>query len=444
MKILAKTCENPLVHANTKVAVRPSLKINSLWTLLGNVVNAGSQSAYLIVIAKLGSPDLVGKFAFALALVTPVFMFTNLHLRSIQATDAKGDFRFVDYLGLRIIMTSLALFIIFIIVLCSKYQMDLVLLLGCIGVAKAIESISDTVYGLFQRHENMKIIASSMMIKGPLSLIVLSVLLITSGNIVLASLGIAVSWLSVCVLYDLNYGFKLIRSNNKLTNGDNGKPYNTWNGVELYKLFLVSFPMGVVMFLDSLYINIPRYFIEHLLGTIELGYFAALASLSMAGTTVVSAVGRTISPRLATYYSTHMFHEFKSLLRRIILLSVIIGIFGILIAMLIGDTLLSIIFTPEYATYLPVFVLLMIAVMFLCITNFLGCAVTAMRLFKVQVPIHILNLLVTTMISVWTIKQFGLIGATFAILAGAVVMSLCYLIILVVTWNKITANSERL
>lgn len=443
MKILAKTCENPLVHTNTKVAVRPSLKINSLWTLLGNVVNAGSQSAYLIVIAKLGSPDLVGKFAFALALVTPVFMFTNLHLRSIQATDAKGDFRFVDYLGLRIIMTSLALFIIFIIVLCSKYQMDLVLLLGCIGIAKAIESISDTVYGLFQRHENMKIIASSMMIKGPLSLIVLSVLLITSGNIVLASLGIAVTWLSVCVCYDLNNGFKLLRSNN-VGNGNVGNLYNNRNSLELYKLFLVSFPMGVVMFLDSLYINIPRYFIEHLLGTIELGYFAALASLSMAGTTVVSAVGRTISPRLATYYSTHMFYEFKSLLRRIILLSIVIGIFGILIAMLIGDTLLSIIFTPAYASYLPVFVLLMIAVMFLCITNFLGCAVTAMRLFKVQVPIHILNLLVTTMISVWTIKKFGLIGATFAILAGAVVMSLCYLIILVVTWNKTTANSERL
>ena len=71
---------------------RISLRANVAWTTCGNVVYAMSQWAMLASIAKLGSPYMVGQFALGLAVAAPVYMFTNLQLRSIQATDGKTAF----------------------------------------------------------------------------------------------------------------------------------------------------------------------------------------------------------------------------------------------------------------------------------------------------------------------------------------------------------------
>jgi len=89
-----------------------TLRRNFSWTFTGNLIYAACQWGMLVVLAKLGSPEMVGQFTLGLAVTAPVIMFTNLQLRGIQATDAKGDYVFSDYLGLRLIGTGLALLII--------------------------------------------------------------------------------------------------------------------------------------------------------------------------------------------------------------------------------------------------------------------------------------------------------------------------------------------
>ena len=74
-----------------------SLRKNFSWTFAGNVVYALSQWGMLTVLAKLGSPEMVGRFALGLSITAPIVMFTNLQLRQIQATDARGEYRFGDY-----------------------------------------------------------------------------------------------------------------------------------------------------------------------------------------------------------------------------------------------------------------------------------------------------------------------------------------------------------
>src|SRR5262245_13252375 len=71
---------------------RPSLRTNFLWTLAGNVVYAGCQWGMLIVLAKLGTPAMVGEFSLGLAICAPIFMLSNLNLRGVQATDARGEY----------------------------------------------------------------------------------------------------------------------------------------------------------------------------------------------------------------------------------------------------------------------------------------------------------------------------------------------------------------
>jgi len=50
-----------------------TLRRNFSWTLLGNVVYAGCQWAMLVVLAKLGTPEMVGQFA--LVVTAPIVLY---------------------------------------------------------------------------------------------------------------------------------------------------------------------------------------------------------------------------------------------------------------------------------------------------------------------------------------------------------------------------------
>ena len=85
------------------------LRKNFAWTLSGNVVYAGCQWGMLIAIAKLGTPAMLGQFALGLAIAGPIFIMAQLHLRAVQATDARHEYLFGHYFALRILGTAAAL-----------------------------------------------------------------------------------------------------------------------------------------------------------------------------------------------------------------------------------------------------------------------------------------------------------------------------------------------
>ena len=166
-----------------------SLKLNFSWTFVGNVIYSGCQWGMLVVLAKLGTPKVVGQFALGFAVTAPVVMFANLKLNSILSTDAKYDYKFGEYLALRYLTAIFALAVIAGIVLISGYGRETALVLFAIGLAKTFESISDIYYGLLQQYERMDRVATSLIIRGILSLLVLGTIYITTTNIVFATFG---------------------------------------------------------------------------------------------------------------------------------------------------------------------------------------------------------------------------------------------------------------
>src|SRR6266850_6844432 len=85
-----------------------SLRANVTWTLLGNIAYAACQWGMLVAFAKVGDARMVGEFGLGLAITAPVFMFANLQLASVLATDAAGTTTFRDYVGARVMTTSAA------------------------------------------------------------------------------------------------------------------------------------------------------------------------------------------------------------------------------------------------------------------------------------------------------------------------------------------------
>lgn len=424
---------HPTVLADAVPPLGLSLRRNFTWNLVGNVVYAACQWGILIVLAKLTSPEMVGRFALGLAITAPIIMLSQLQLRGVLATDARDEYAFGEYLGLRLVTTSLALIVIGGIVLIGNYKTNTALVILVVGISKAFESISDVYYGLMQRHERLDLIARSLMIKGPFSLVALALLVMVTGDVLWGTVGLSLTWFLLLLFYDRGRAELVLPKNSerRYENSSVRKMMRPeFRPNRLISLTWVALPLGFTMALISLNTNIPRYFIENLWGERQLGIFAALAYLVVAGNTVVSAMGQSVVPRLAKYYAAGDLAGYKYLLARLVGLALLLGVAGLLISVFAGRSLLTMLYRPEYAEQNTVFVWLMAVAAISYVASFLGYAMTAARYFQVQFPLFLVVTAVTFGAALWLIPRFALTGGVLALGAGSLVQ-LCGSVIVI-------------
>jgi O-antigen/teichoic acid export membrane protein len=426
-----------------------TLRRNFSWTLIGNLVYAASQWGMLVVLAKLGNLEMVGQFTLGLAITAPIITFTNLQLRGLQATDALEQYSFGHYFGLRIISTGLALVIIGAIALFSGYPWTTALIILLIGISKSIEAISDVFYGLLQQHERMDRIAVSLMIKGPLSLLLLTLGIYFTGTLWWGILGLIVAWLLVLIISDVRSSVLLLR-HLRTTQRDRQTTVSNlsyamspkWQPKVLLSLISLALPMGIVMLFVSLNVNIPRYFLEQRLGMEDLGIFAAISYLMVAGKLVVSSLAMSADARLAKYYASGNLSAFRNLLLKLLGIASILGGIGVLIALFAGREVLSILYKPEYGQRNDIFILVMVAALIDYLFAFLGHGMTAARYFRVQIPLLATVSLTSGLSSLFLIPILGMQGAALSLIISTFVGVMGSLGVLVHACNKKSIPSQ--
>lgn len=413
-----------------------SLRRNFSWTFVGNMVYAACQWGILVTLTKLGSPEMVGQFTLGLAVTSPVFLFSNLQLRTLMATDAKQEYHFGDYLGLRLVTVFLALLVILGLTFAVGYHENTALIILIFGLAKAIESISDIFYGFLQQHERMDRIAKSMIMKGLLSLMAVGSAIYFTGNVVWAVVALCAAWVLILLGYDI-FSHNLIKIHRLHIHSDNNvrkirfEAQPRWHLKKLTKLILLGLPLGFVMMLISLDGNIPRYFIESYLGQRELGIFAAIAYLQVASNTLVLALGESAVPRLAKYYASSNHLAFRKLVLKLISIVTLLGIGGVLVAVVGGQQILSLIYKPEYAENSNLFVGIMVAAAIGYIASIFGYAATARQQIRYQPVILGAVGIVSLITCFYLIPIYGLWGAIAATNATSVVSTVGYSLLLV-------------
>lgn len=393
--------------------------------LAGTLSQGLSQWILIVVLAKTGTVEMVGSFTLGLAIGMPVLMLSSLSLRSIQITDGDHTYRFLDYLVLRLSAAIASLMLIAIIATSARYSNEVVASVTLISAAKAIEYVSDIFYGILQREERMAGIASSMILRGTLSVCALAAGVYFTGSLVWGAAGLLAASAVTLLAHDVPRTLSLL--NKQLTGGlmDCVTYFRAlWDPDShrrLRALFIAGLPLGLVLMLVSLNLTLPRYFIEHNLGLRELGIFSLLANLLAVGNVVSNALGQGAAPRLAKYFAASEMRAFRSLLSVLVVASLSLGAIGLIVASLFGRQILAIIYRPEYSTRQDVLLWLMAASGFFYLGSTLGCAVTAVKCFAPQLPLFAMAAASTAVASMILVPAQGLRGAALAILISGVI-----------------------
>jgi O-antigen/teichoic acid export membrane protein len=416
---------------------------NVSWLSIAEVTRMICWWGVLIVIGKLIGVEAVGLFGLSMALTAPIMLFMNLGLRSALATDVADRFPFHFYSSLRLVTSGGFAVITLGLAMGLGYAGDELTVIAIFGVYRIIRAQSDIYFGLFQKNLRLDLMARSILIRSPLTVVFVTIGITTTGRLIEGLYGMVFAELLVFLFYDR----KRLRLFLAQESGD-GMAATRHDGYlrELVSTFaqkkralgslaVQAFPLGLAGLLGSLQLNLPRLVVEDMLGLVALGYFTAISAFYGSITRVINTLGHSAVPRLALDYRDGKRREYLVLLGIMAFAACIVGLTATIVAFTFGGELLSFLFTDDYAAYGTIFGLVMIAAWFRLMANLWQSGIVASRRFWLSGSVHLLVTIVTAVTAPLLIREYALTGAAWSLIVASgvhvlgVVMILAFLVI---------------
>ena len=386
---------------------------------IGSVVNALAQWGMLGALTKISSAEVVGRYALAVAVTGPVIYLAWMNLRVIQATDARREHEFGDYLGLRVATLLMAGAVIALIASVVGYPGETLVIIAFLTLSRCCDGISDIFYGLLQVHENFKTISISRILQGVLQCGLFIGLVYKTGSLLWGTVGMAAASGLVTLCYDIPRG----RGVQRRYEGEGGWTMllPRWRYRPMAHLVRVSLPLAISMGIMFLNVNIPRYFVEYYLGPGKLGIFASLSQIMIVQSQLLmGTIVQAALPRLALYHVQNT-ALFQRLFWQIVAVAVGAGTAAVVVAALWGRRILTILYRPEYGEYPTVFAWLTVGALIFSVVWAFDGGLIAMRRFQNQGALALAVALTTAGACVWLIPRSGLLGAAWAVDLGLTV-----------------------
>ncbi len=377
------------------------------WLLGGNILFAFSQWLMLIIFSHFSSPLQLGYYSYALAITAPILMLSNLQLRPLLVADLniESKFNFSQYFSLRLITTTIAIFICLFFIDWTNYHSMTIILL--VILLKASEAISDIIYAFYNAKKKTKFISKSLTVKSILIVTLSFTILYLTNSIVYSLAATLVAYLLVLFFIDIKQNKIYISSLN-------------FSDKEFKKLIVMGLPLGIAVMLVSLQTNIPRYFLEHYMSVELVGVYTIFYYFLVIGGIVINSVCQYLSPYFSEFYRDSNVYELKRMISHAMLIALALGVIGLVTALPFHGFIIKIIYGNDYVKYSYLLPYMMFAGIFTYLSVVNGYLLTSLKLLNIQLPIFAILVLLIILYSYFLIPLYGLLGAAYTTILSAV------------------------
>lgn len=389
-----------------------NILVKAKWLLGGNFIFAFSQWLILIMLARLGDNVILGNYALALAIVSPVFAIFNLQLRPLYILDANSikKYTYANFYYLRLLSSFFAFFTCLIV---SLYYSVSIFVLMLVAFLKLLESYSDIIYAYYNAYDKTQLISKSLILKSILSLLGVYLGLVYF-NFYIALMIFVAAYFSVWIFLDNSY----IRRTKELK----------FTKID-FSIMKIAIPMGISLGVVTLQGNIPRLFLDKYVSIEKVGVFTILSYFIIIGSIFINSICQYLSPRLTRAWNDDIVF-FKKILCSMLALSFILGIVAIVFSKYLGGYFLLFFYGEKYLIYENELNKVMIAGLFLYLSTVIGYTLTSVGFIKNQVYLFSFILVCGLLFSSYFIPLYGLNGAIFTLILSYIVQFFTGLFIL--------------
>lgn len=366
------------------------------WVTLSNSLVAFVKFFIIWLIAKILNVEAVGQFTLALAVITPIMLFANMKLRSIYVKEQQANLH--EFMTVRLMVSIAAIFLI--ILISFLFYSEILLLIIILSIIRALDLYEDMLFAHLQKNEQLVSVSKYTIAKQILLLLVFTIALVSSLNLVIALL-LQLFGQLLFILFER----RKIKIPNK----------RSFSKKAIYAILLIGIPIGCIQLLISLNTYIPRFILESVGSTELLGYFAVISYITVISNIVIGAITQSYLKSLADLALNQKFKQLKDVLyKKLYLLSFVLFVFLFVIVFLIGDELFSFVFGESYSQYTTAMLWMTVCVFW----NAMNWHVDNLLLIFNKIRSQLLIVLVSSMIALplnyYWINEYLINGAAFS------------------------------
>lgn len=384
-----------------------------------NIVVALLKFLMLLTIVKYGSTYEVGVYTYGLAIVSPIFLFLSLKIKTLVVTENE-NYSELEFL-LSIIITGVIGIIFLSVFLITFEEVEIIVCVTLLlSLQKLIENIKFVFYGIYQRLESFNLLAKSQTTSYSISFVFFSIIYIYSNNLILSLL-----------FYLLVFGFTLILDVfilKTILMKKNVFDFYSYSFRRIFSIMKISFPLSLSSMIGSLTVQFPRYVLKNTQSLSVLGIFSSISYVLVILGMFSNSISQVFLPRLKNYAENKNYKAFDYMIKRLCVFGFALGISFSVISIFLGEKLLYIIFGPEYSMHNSVLVLLSLSITFQLSGVFIGTSLTSLRIYNMHYKIYGSGLLAVIIFSIILIPKFDLNGAAVAMLISNFTVFTTYLI----------------
>lgn len=381
------------------MAKKLTLKQNMIWNSFGSIIRLGCNYLITIVVVRLSHGfDAAGGLALAMSVSSLIAPLAEFRLRTIQVTDVEDRTSSGEYIGLRLITTSLALVIglLYSLITCSLKSIPVIALYL---ISTMTVNVIEGFHAIDQKQLRMDYIGISYILQGVSNLAVFAIALSVGNSLLLAVAAMAVANIAICLLFDLKKALSFGTIEIKFDLKKDAR-------------ILVSLcPLVIAQICSSTVLTVPKQYLAASCGAAALGIYSSVASPA---TIVQMGASYIYSPLLGEFATR--FHKDKGdgiqlLKKTSILITVLsLGLSGILIVF--AKPVLSLLFGSEIAAYSNLLGMALLCTYLTAFAWFFNDLLLSIRDFKGSFIGNVVASITSIALTSITVSTFGINGVS--------------------------------
>ena len=393
-------------------------KSEFVWNSIASLVASMLNAILLLFCTRINGTDIAGMFSIAFATSVILNAIGDYGIRIYQVTDSKRNYKFGEYIALRIVVVSIMLAIGIAFVVISGYDTTKLLITILLVLFRVIDNLSETYQGEFQVHGRLDLGGKSVVIRNGIAMIMFFIADIITKNIVISCIIMFLTNLLIFLLFDI----RLIKKFNQ------DKVIFTKDVI--INMLKECFPVFLSTILSLYITNAVKYAIDSV-STYEMQTYYNIIYLPTFTINLASIF--IIKPMLKVLGDIWNEKKYKEMQKVIIKISGLILIVTLLVEIVcfaIGTQILSFIYGVELSKYRIDLCLLVLSGGFYALTVLFLYVLTTMRKQKRATIAYVITSVFALSLPKILVQKYNMLGASISNL----MITLVLLIILVVNF----------
>lgn len=379
--------------------------------VLSTLLFSLNQWLQVILITRVIGLYEIGLFSYFLAIAGPLVLFSRFSFSDLVPTQKKYNYGYSIFFKYRNIMNMLFLLLIIILAVLFDFSTYEAVCFMLFGIYKFYETKEDFIYTENIAESNIKFLAYSKIIKSIITAVLFAAGVFIAESLLAAIASLLISQMIIYYFYDKKFTF--INRSETLQFGRKHFKHIFWLGIGL----------SLVGLLSSLNANIPRYFLEYYFSVEVLGIYATIMYFATISLNIVITINQSLIAELARTVAQNI-RAFYNFFIKIMIFYLAAIIIGNIILFLYGSQLLVFIYGDDFLGFERELMLLGIFISLIVIEKTLEMVMNIFNLYNIQVVFQIINIVLTTVLSIIFIIPYGISGAfAVAIVTGLFVVT---------------------